>query len=187
MLLPPSVRLMLAAHARAARVPLARLCAPPGPSASAHGVHAPDGSALHSVGVGDAGLAPAVLRLDEAHGAGGGAHDDGVGGRAAGVVANALEQVAVRHAGRCEEHLCGNPNSDPAGRGRAAGGGSPTLTLQQAAKEPPGGRPRGAPARPRRGRRRRARASRRSPAPPPWRAPRRCAGTGGPACCRPCT
>jgi len=29
-------------------VPLARLCAPPGPSASAHGVHAPDSSALHS-------------------------------------------------------------------------------------------------------------------------------------------
>jgi len=25
-----------------------RLCAPPGPSASAHGVHAPDSSALHS-------------------------------------------------------------------------------------------------------------------------------------------
>jgi hypothetical protein len=50
--------------AHAACAPLACLCAPTGPSVSAHGVHAPDSSALHSIGVGDAGLAPAADTLE---------------------------------------------------------------------------------------------------------------------------
>ena len=65
------------------------------------------------------GGAPAVVRLDVAHGAGGGAHDDGVGGCAAAEVAHALESSSLIP-------LIPNPYLSPEVKlwGRASGGAS---------------------------------------------------------------